>query len=126
MRLRWAVVGAIAALLVLAVTGTAAWGWRTLHIPHAGWKGDHVDVVLEPGLHAFAVPPDPDLEPSRGRRRLARVAHQVLERTANLFRIAQRRLGPGRNFHCMRWLVQAQSAFYLMCDRANNRVAFGK
>ncbi|MGE4607775.1 MAG: acyl-CoA dehydrogenase family protein [Myxococcota bacterium] len=42
------------------------------------------------------------------------------------FKIAQRRLGPGRIFHCMRWLGQAQRAFDLMCDRANDRVAFGK
>ena len=42
------------------------------------------------------------------------------------FKIAQRRLGPGRIFHCMRWLGQAQRAFDLLCDRANNRVAFGK
>jgi alkylation response protein AidB-like acyl-CoA dehydrogenase len=42
------------------------------------------------------------------------------------FKIAQRRLGPGRIFHCMRWLGQAQRAFDLMCDRANSRVAFGK
>ena len=41
------------------------------------------------------------------------------------FLIAQERLGPGRIFHCMRWLGQAQRAFDLMCDRANNRVAFG-
>ncbi len=41
------------------------------------------------------------------------------------FVIAQQRLGPGRIFHCMRWLGQAQRAFDLMCDRANTRVAFG-
>jgi acyl-CoA dehydrogenase len=42
------------------------------------------------------------------------------------FKIAQDRLGPGRIFHCMRWLGQAQRAFDLMCDRANKRIVFGK
>ena len=42
------------------------------------------------------------------------------------FKIAQRRLGPGRIFHCMRWLGQAQRAYDLLCERANSRVAFGK
>ncbi len=42
------------------------------------------------------------------------------------FAIAQQRLGPGRIFHCMRWLGQAQRAFDLMCRRLNERVAFGE
>lgn len=42
------------------------------------------------------------------------------------FLIAQRRLGPGRIFHCMRWLGQAQRAFDLMCRRLHERTAFGE
>ena len=41
------------------------------------------------------------------------------------FAIAQARLGPGRIFHCMRWLGQAQRAFDLMCRRLQARTAFG-
>jgi alkylation response protein AidB-like acyl-CoA dehydrogenase len=42
------------------------------------------------------------------------------------FVIAQERLGPGRIFHCMRWLGQAQRAFDLMCRRLHERRAFGE
>ncbi|MDP9237282.1 MAG: acyl-CoA dehydrogenase family protein [Chloroflexota bacterium] len=41
------------------------------------------------------------------------------------FLISQQRLGPGRIFHCMRWLGQAQRAFDLMCERANTRMVGG-
>jgi len=42
------------------------------------------------------------------------------------FKIAQDRLGPGRIFHCMRWLGQAQRAFDLMCRRAQSRMLAGQ
>ena len=41
------------------------------------------------------------------------------------FIIAQKRLGPGRIFHCMRWLGQAQRAFDLLCERMHQRETFG-
>jgi acyl-CoA dehydrogenase len=41
------------------------------------------------------------------------------------FRIAQKRLGPGRIHHVMRWLGQMQRAFELLCSRALEREAFG-
>ena len=53
-------------------------------------------------------------------------AENLLGERGNGFLIAQERLGPGRIFHAMRWLGQAQRAFDLMCDRLNERVAFGE
>jgi alkylation response protein AidB-like acyl-CoA dehydrogenase len=41
------------------------------------------------------------------------------------FALAQKRLGPGRIHHVMRWLGQMQRAFELMCTYANEREAFG-
>jgi alkylation response protein AidB-like acyl-CoA dehydrogenase len=41
------------------------------------------------------------------------------------FRIAQKRLGPGRIHHVMRWLGQMQRAFALMCSYGLEREAFG-
>jgi len=41
------------------------------------------------------------------------------------FAIAQKRLGPGRIHHVMRWLGQMQRAFELMCSYALERETFG-
>jgi acyl-CoA dehydrogenase len=53
-------------------------------------------------------------------------AENVLGEPGDGFRIAQKRLGPGRIHHVMRWLGQMQRAFDLMCAYALERKTFGE
>ena len=41
------------------------------------------------------------------------------------FVLAQKRLGPGRIHHCMRWLGQSRRAFDMLCERSVSRYAHG-
>jgi acyl-CoA dehydrogenase len=41
------------------------------------------------------------------------------------FALAQKRLGPGRIHHAMRWLGQSQRAFDMLCERAVSRASHG-
>jgi acyl-CoA dehydrogenase len=41
------------------------------------------------------------------------------------FLLAQKRLGPGRIHHCMRWLGQSKRAFDMLCERALSRYTHG-
>ncbi|GAA4755242.1 acyl-CoA dehydrogenase family protein [Actinomycetospora chibensis] len=41
------------------------------------------------------------------------------------FLLAQKRLGPGRIHHCMRWLGQSRRAFDMLCERAVSRHTHG-
>jgi alkylation response protein AidB-like acyl-CoA dehydrogenase len=52
-------------------------------------------------------------------------AANVLGEPGSGFRIAQKRLGPGRIHHVMRWLGQMQRAFDLMCSYSLARETFG-
>jgi alkylation response protein AidB-like acyl-CoA dehydrogenase len=52
-------------------------------------------------------------------------ATNVLGEPGDGFRIAQKRLGPGRIHHVMRWLGQMERAFELMCEYSLQREVFG-
>lgn len=89
----------------MIVVPTDSPGYRLIReTPVLGILGGHCEVAYEDVI----VPEDNLLGP-RGQG----------------FRIAQQRLGPGRIFHAMRWLGQAQRAFDLMCRRLHERSAFG-
>ncbi len=51
--IRITVAGFLVAVLVAG--GLVGWFTHQLHRPYAGWSGDHVDVVLEPGISAGAM-----------------------------------------------------------------------
>jgi alkylation response protein AidB-like acyl-CoA dehydrogenase len=89
----------------MIVVPTDAPGYRIVReMPVMGMRGGHCEVLLED----VRVP-----------------ANHLLGPRGAGFKIAQKRLGPGRIFHCMRWLGQAQRAFDLMAKRATERKAFG-
>jgi alkylation response protein AidB-like acyl-CoA dehydrogenase len=77
-------------------------------IPVLGHRGRDWSTHCEVRYHAVRVPQASTLGP-RGEG----------------FRIAQKRLGPGRIHHVMRWLGQMQRAFELLCRRSLEREAFG-
>jgi acyl-CoA dehydrogenase len=89
----------------LIIVPTAAAGYRIVReTPILGIHGGHYEIELRD-----VQVPEANLLGTRGHG----------------FRIAQQRLGPGRIFHCMRWLGQAQRAFDLMCRRLNERTTVG-
>ena len=99
--------------------------------PHRRATPDH-----RPGRHARRRDRARDPDDGSSRPRLddalrgalhgrPRPGREHARREGDGFRIAQKRLGPGRIHHVMRWLGQMQRAFELMCSYALERETFG-
>jgi acyl-CoA dehydrogenase len=52
-------------------------------------------------------------------------SENLVGREGEGFVLAQKRLGPGRIHHCMRWLGQSRRAFDMLCERAVSRYTHG-
>jgi acyl-CoA dehydrogenase len=52
-------------------------------------------------------------------------AENLIGNPGDGFLLAQKRLGPGRIHHAMRWIGQARRAFDMMCERALSRYSHG-
>jgi acyl-CoA dehydrogenase len=52
-------------------------------------------------------------------------ADHLIGRPGEGFLLAQKRLGPGRIHHCMRWIGMMQRAFDMMCERSLSRYTHG-
>ncbi|GBG24599.1 Acyl-CoA dehydrogenase family member 11 [Hondaea fermentalgiana] len=90
--------------IILVPTSTPGYNiQRTVHVLGA-LGGDHSEVVYD----NVRVP-----------------AGNIIGKRGQGFLIAQERLGPGRIFHCMRWIGQSQRAFDLMCERLVERKVRG-
>ncbi|HVE92542.1 MAG TPA: acyl-CoA dehydrogenase family protein [Actinomycetota bacterium] len=53
-------------------------------------------------------------------------AGNLMGEEGQAFVLAQKRLGPGRIHHVMRWIGQCNRAFDMMCERAVSRTVFGE
>lgn len=118
------------------VTGVADAAFCTVFAitdPDAATRHNRISAIIvptdTPGFEIVRAIPTMGHDPSDHYEvRLASVrvpAANLLGTRGNGFVVAQDRLGPGRIFHGMRWLGQAQRAFDLMCARANERFAHG-
>jgi acyl-CoA dehydrogenase len=113
--------------IVMAVTDPAAEKHRrtTQFIVPAGTPGVHIlrdiPTMEHPTAHHTEFPSHSEMVFDNVRV----PSDAILGGVGDGFLIAQKRLGPGRIHHCMRWIGQAKRAFDMLCERAVYRQAHG-
>jgi acyl-CoA dehydrogenase len=117
-------------LIVMVVTNpdvTAYAGCSMIIVPT---DAPGVKIVRDvPNMHHPHVPSGPNRRPG-GHAEIVyenvRVPKEnLIGNPGDGFLLAQKRLGPGRIHHAMRWLGQARRAFDMMCERALSRYSHG-
>jgi acyl-CoA dehydrogenase len=115
-------------LIVMAVTDPDAEPHRRASMFIVDRDTPGVEIVRTIGT--MAEPCEHHLNWSTGdaevRYRDVRVPHDnLIGGDGDGFLLAQKRLGPGRIHHCMRWIGMSQRALDMMCERAVSRYTFG-
>jgi len=75
--------------------------------------------------HPYERPPAYAAEGDVTYRQVRVPAANLLGEEGGGFALAQKRLGPGRIHHCMRWLGQCRRAFDMLCERAVSTTVHG-
>lgn len=116
-------------LIVMAVTNPEVHPYQGCSMLVVPTDTDGVEIVRDvPNMHHPYKTPFARQPPGHAEIRYndARVPKEnLIGNPGDGFVLAQKRLGPGRIHHAMRWIGQARRAFDMMCERSLSRYSHG-
>lgn len=116
-------------LIVMAVTNSEVHPYQGCSMLVVPTDADGVEIVRDvPNMHhpyevPFARQPGGHAEIRYNDVRVPK--ENLIGNPGDGFVLAQKRLGPGRIHHAMRWIGQARRAFDMMCERSLSRYSHG-
>lgn len=116
-------------LIVMAVTNSEVHPYQGCSMLVVPTDADGVEIVRDvPNMHhpyevPFARRPGGHAEIRYNDVRVPK--ENLIGNPGDGFVLAQKRLGPGRIHHAMRWIGQARRAFDMMCERSLSRYSHG-